>query len=87
MQTPLKALRRIPKPKLLRSNPYRKLSIVGGSDPNNTIDDEDLHVSYRRYQTPRYRDVSDDDELSEHITKRLAEIRDKALEKYRETWG
>ena len=74
-----------PKPKLLRSNPLRKSLILGGSDPIDTIDDEDLQVAYRKYQTPKFRLLFDDDEeLPEHITKRLAEIRDKALQKYRE---
>jgi len=42
-------------------------------------------IGYGRYQTPRFRPILDDDEeLPEHITKRLAEIREKALQKYRE---
>lgn len=77
---------RIPKPKLLRSNPLRKSLIISGSDPADVIDDEDLHIGYRRYETPKFRPAfDDDDELPEHIIKRLAQIREKSLQKYRET--
>ena len=57
---------------------------MAGVDPNDTIEDEDLHVGYRKYETPRFRVIFEDDDLPDHITKRLAEIRDKALQKFRE---
>lgn len=80
-------LPRIPKPKLLRSNPLRKSLILGGEDPYNTVDDEDLYIGYRRVETPRFRQIDDDEDLPEHITKKLEKIRVQALAKYKEIWG
>jgi hypothetical protein len=80
---------RIKKPKLLRSNPLRLSSIVlNGSDPANTIDDEDLYVSYRRPEAPKFKPIVDDDEeLSDYVKTRLFIARQLAMAKYREKHG
>ena len=76
---------RIPKNKLFRSNPLRKSLILGGTDPWNTVDDEDVIVnSYRRPIEPNTI-CNDDDELSDHIKFRLWLARQLALKKYYET--
>ena len=82
---------RIPKPKLLRSNPLRKSLILGGNDPSNTIDDEDIAPLYRR----RYLDKSKtlrplfepEEELSDYVKFRLFLARNLALMKLQEVRG
>jgi hypothetical protein len=50
---------------------------------DSTVYDEvDVYVGYRH---PRPAD--DGDDLDDHVLDRLREIREKALEKYRENWG
>lgn len=73
---------RIPKQKLLRSNPLRKSLILGGSDPSSTIDDEDLITTYRRRDLDKSDKIQPDD-LSDYVLVRLAVARAKAMAAYR----
>jgi hypothetical protein len=86
-QMPLKVL--LPRQKrrlqqlLLRQTPSQ-LSEVDDDD-NYEIVDLDLHRSYVRPKLIKAKNLWDDDqELPKHITDRLATIREKALQKYRE---
>jgi hypothetical protein len=75
----------IKKPKLLRSNPFRKSSHIVGIDTD--IDDEDL-LLVKRYR-PRFDELRkeiDDMELSDEIKFRLFIARVKALQKYKEIY-
>jgi hypothetical protein len=74
---------RIPKPKLLRSNPLRKSLIIGGSDPADVIDDEDLITGYRRRDLDKSKTIQPEDDLSDYVLVRLAVARAKAMEAYR----
>ena len=74
---------RIPKPKLLRSNPLRKSLIIGGSDPADVIDDEDLITGYRRRDLDKSKTIQLEDDLSDYVLVRLALARAKAMEVYR----
>ena len=48
---------------------------------DNTVYDEvDVYVGYR------YPRLADDDEVDDRVLDRLRQIREKALEKYRENW-
>jgi hypothetical protein len=86
VQRPLKL--KIKKPKLLRSNPLRKSLIISGSDPDTTVDDEDIYVSYRRPEVPEFKPIFDDDEeLSDYVKTRLFIARALAMKKYYETQG
>ena len=73
---------RIPKPKLLRSNPLRKSLILGGSDPSSTIDDEDIITGYRRRDLDRSYKLEPIDDLSDYVRFRLALARALAMEAY-----
>lgn len=77
---------RIPKPKIFRSNPFRRISILNGSDPYDTVDDEDYITSFRREWTLKKYTLKDD-ELPEHIRWRLFLARQLALLKYKEKWA
>jgi len=75
---------RVPKVKLLRSNPYRFTTIrLQGTDPYDAPDDEFLCSSTPR--RPRVAPPTDqpDDELSEYIQVRLAVARARAMARYR----
>jgi hypothetical protein len=75
----------IKKPKLLRSNPYRKTTLINGIYTD--VDDEDLIVG-DRYR-PRFKQLwkeLDDLELPEEIQFRLFLARVKALQKYKEIY-
>ena len=88
--TPQKAhLPWIKKPKLLRSNPLRKSLILGGSNPANVVEDEDVYVGYRRLELAKvpYQAEDDDEPLPEDIQWRLFLARQMAMMKYRETRG
>ena len=74
---------RIPKPKLLRSNPLRKSLIIGGEDPANVIDDEDLITGYRRRDLDKSKTIQPEDDLSDYVLVRLAVARAKAMAAYR----
>jgi hypothetical protein len=78
---------RIPKPKLLRSNPLRKSLILGGSDPYNTIDDEDIITSYRRRDLNKFKTFDSEDEVSDYVKFRLFLARNLALMKLQEVRG
>jgi len=76
---------RIPKPKLLRSNPHRFSAIrVTGADPADVVDDEDLIIGRRR---DFKLDPAQDQDISDYAKTRLLIARVRALEKYREIWG
>ena len=73
--------------KLLRSNPLRKLLILNGSNPNTTIDDEDLYpVVYQRTRFDTLKKQIDDMDISDEIKLRLMLIRVKALQKHQEVY-
>ena len=78
---------RIPKPKLLRSNPLRKSLILGGNDPSNTIDDEDIITSYRRRDLNKFKTFDSEDEVSDYVKFRLFLARNLALMKLQEVRG
>jgi hypothetical protein len=73
---------KIKKPKLLRSNPFRKSAILNGDDVGFLIDDEDLYVGYSRPNVVRKQYIHDDD-LDEYILARLQLARNRALEAYK----
>lgn len=75
-------LPRIPKQKLLRSNPLRKSLILGGSNPVTIIDDEDLITGYRRRDLDKSDKIQPDD-VSDYVLVRLAVARAKAMAAYR----
>ena len=80
------SLPRIPKPKLLRSNPLRKSLILGGSNPADVIDDEDIVIGYRRRDLDKSKTIKPADDLSDYVLVRLAVARAKAMEAYRTKW-
>jgi hypothetical protein len=76
---------RIPKPKLLRSNPHRFSAIrLAGADPADVVDDEDLIFGRRK---DLKLDAEQDQDISDYAKTRLLIARIRALEKYREKWG
>ena len=77
---------KVPKPKLFRSNPLRKTLILNGSDPNNTIDDEDIVVSHRRPEVKARKPTLDDD-LSDYVKWRLFLARTLAVMRAKQKWG
>ncbi len=74
---------RIPKFKVLRSNPYRYSKIVI-DDLDYEIDDEGLITPYRRRDLNK---IEHDDDISENVRWRLFLARQMALLKYREKFG
>jgi hypothetical protein len=74
---------RIPKFKVLRSNPYRYSKIVI-DDIEIEIDDEGLISPYRRRDLTK---IHHDDGISDHVRWRLFLARQMALLKYRERFG
>ena len=56
-----------------------------GENPNDLPDDDDLAPVSGRFRLVRVEPDDDSDDLSDEIMSRLALIRAKALEKYRET--
>ena len=76
---------RVPKAKLLRSNPHRFTAIrLQGTDPYDAPDDEFLCSSTSR--RPKVVSPTDqsDDELSTYVRVRLAVARARAMDRYRE---
>ena len=76
---------RVPKAKLLRSNPHRFTTIrLQGTNPYDAPDDEFLCSSTSR--RPKVAPPSDppDDELSKYVQVRLAVARARAMARYRE---
>ena len=79
-------LPRVPKGKILRSNPHRFTAIrLQGTDPYDAPDDDYICSSAARRPkvTPPRVDESDD-ELSDYVQVRLAVARARALSRYRE---
>jgi hypothetical protein len=68
--------------KLLPKKAIRALQLEDDEPGVPGSDELDLQSAYRR---PKL--VQDGDELSTHITERLAHARELALAKYRETWN
>jgi hypothetical protein len=58
--------------------------ILGGSDPVNVIDDEDLITGYRRRDLDKSDKTQPDADLSDYVLVRLAVARAKAMAAYRE---
>ena len=57
--------------------------ILGGSDPVNVIDDEDLITTYRRRDLDKSDKLQPDADLSDYVLVRLAVARAKAMATYR----
>ena len=77
---------RVPKGKILRSNPHRFTAIrFQGTDPYDAPDDDYIcGVSARRPKLTNPQPQLDDDELSDYVTVRLAVARARAMARYRE---
>ena len=60
--------------------------ILGGSDPSDVIDDEDIVTGYRRRDLDRSKTIEPVDDLSDYVLVRLAVARAKAMEVYRTKW-
>ena len=84
-------LPKIPKAKLLRSNPHRLSAIrLRGTSPYDAPDDEDLCASSSRrpkVADPKPVDADNDEELSDYVKIRLLIARTRAMQKYREAQG
>ena len=77
-------LPRVPRVKLLRSNPHRFTAIrLQGTDPYDAPDDDFLCASSAR-KPKVIKPVDDDEELSDYVTVRLAVARARAMQRYRE---
>jgi hypothetical protein len=73
---------RIPKPKLFRSNPYRKAHFLLIDDNNDVfVQDDDLATGYRRRNLNK---VEHEDGISDRVRWRLFLARQLALLKYKE---
>jgi hypothetical protein len=79
-------LPRIPRVKLLRSNPHRFTAIrLQGTNPYDAPDDDFLcSSSARKPKVINFEPVDDDEELSDYVAVRLAVARARAMQKYRE---
>jgi hypothetical protein len=76
---------RVPRVKLLRSNPHRFTAIrLQGTNPYDTPDDEFLCSSLARRPKVAPPTDSVDDELSDYVQVRLAVARARAMARYRE---
>jgi hypothetical protein len=76
---------RVPKVKLLRSNPHRFTAIrLQGTDPYDAPDDD--YICSGSARRPKLAPPADsvDDELSEYVQVRLAVARARAMARYRE---
>ena len=82
-------LPRVPRVKLLRSNPHRFTAIrFQGTNPYDAPDDDFLcSSSSRRPKVAPLQVEESDDELSDYITVRLAVARARAMQKYREIYA
>ena len=75
---------RVPKVKLLRSNPHRFTAIrLQGTDPYDAPDDDYICSGSARRPKLAPTDTADD-ELSEYVQVRLAVARARAMSRYRE---
>lgn len=79
-------LPRVPKVKLLRSNPHRFTAIrFQGTDPYDAPDDDYICSTIaRRPKVAQPQADEPDDELSDYVTVRLAVARARAMSRYRE---
>jgi hypothetical protein len=78
-------LPRVPRVKLLRSNPHRFTAIrFQGTDPYDAPDDDFLCSSSARRPKVAPPTDSVDDELSDYVQVRLAVARARAMARYRE---
>jgi hypothetical protein len=76
---------RIPKPKLFRSNPHRKVHFLLIDDNTDVfVQDEDLATGYRRRDLTK---IEHEDGISEYVRWRLFLARQLALLKYKEVQG
>lgn len=81
-------LRLPPKPKLLRSNPFRFTTIrLRDADPWALPDDEDLALSRHRAKIVKRPVWDDDTDLSAHAKTRLMIARARAVAKHQEIWA
>lgn len=81
---------RVSKPKLFRSNPFRKsffINVTLEDDDDIFIQDEDLATAYRRKDIDHIKKLKPNDDLPEHIRWRLFLARQLALLKYKEKWA
>lgn len=74
---------RVPKFKILRSNPHRYSKIII-DDLEYEVDDEGLITPYRRRDLTK---IEHPDDISESVRWRLFLARQLALLKYKEKWG
>jgi hypothetical protein len=75
---------RIPRIKLLRSNPHRFTAIrLQGTDPYDAPDDDFICGGTARRPKVVVPADSADDEVSDYVTVRLAVARARAMQKYR----
>jgi len=79
-------LPRVPRVKLLRSNPHRFTAIrLQGTDPYDAPDDDFLCASSaRKPKVVKPEPADDNEELSDYVTVRLAVARARAMQRYRE---
>lgn len=77
-------LPRVPKGKILRSNPYRFTAIrLQGTDPYDAPDDD--YISTSGIRRPKItKPKLEDDDLSSYVQVRLAVARARAMQKYRQ---
>jgi hypothetical protein len=80
---------RVPKIKLLRSNPHRFTAIrLQGTDPYDAPDDDYIcSSSARRPKVATSQPDDLDDELSEYVQVRLAVARARAMARYRQLYA
>jgi len=77
-------IRRIPKPKLFRSNPHKLITILINPDSDTYIDDDGIIIGRRRtVKVEEEKEV----ELSDYVKIRLALARMKAMEAYRQNYA
>jgi hypothetical protein len=60
--------------------------ILGGSNPSDVIDDEDIATLYRRRDLDKSKTLKPSEDLSDYVLVRLAVARAKAMEVYRTKW-
>ena len=79
---------RVPRIKLLRSNPHRFTAIrLQGTNPYDAPDDDFICASSARRPKVAPLEVDEsDDELSDYVQVRLAVARARAMARYREIW-
>ena len=80
---------RVPRIKLLRSNPHRFTAIrLQGTNPYDTPDDDFICASSARRPKVAPLEVDEsDDELSDYVQVRLAVARARAMARYRELYA